>query len=117
MQAQPLRILTAIKLCHTVVWLFFVLCIAAVPVCTAQSRFRAAAIFSAIVLVECLVLALNRFRCPLTDLAARYTPERHDNFDIYLPLWLARYNKLLFGTLFAVSLVFLLVRWLAVHAR
>ena len=25
----------------------------------------------------------------LTDVAARYTPERQDNFDIYLPLWLA----------------------------
>lgn len=45
----------------------------------------------------------NRFRCPLTDVAARYTGDRHDNFDIYLPLWLARYNKEIFGPLFAIG--------------
>jgi protein-S-isoprenylcysteine O-methyltransferase Ste14 len=35
--------------------------------------------------------------CLLTDLAARYTAERAANSDIYLPLWLARYNKPIFG--------------------
>jgi hypothetical protein len=29
-------------------------------------------------------------RCPLTGIAARYTDDRRDNFDIYLPPWLAR---------------------------
>jgi hypothetical protein len=50
-------------------------------------------------------------RCPLTDVAARYTDERADNFDIYLPLWLARYNKQIFGPLFAAGLLFTLARW------
>jgi len=44
----------------------------------------------------------------LTDLASRYTPARTDNFDIYLPLWLARRNKTIFGTLFAVGELFAL---------
>ncbi len=35
-----------------------------------------------------------------TDLAARYTEDRRGNFDIYLPVWLARQNKTIFGTLF-----------------
>jgi hypothetical protein len=64
-----------------------------------------------VVLVECLVLALNRGRCPLTDLAGRYTTERADNFDIYLPLWLARYNKAIFGVLFVAGVLFVLTRW------
>jgi hypothetical protein len=51
-------------------------------------------------------------RCPLTDLAGRYTEERVDNFDIYLPLWLARRNKMIFGTLFAVGELVVLGRWL-----
>jgi hypothetical protein len=55
---------------------------------------------------------VNRRRCPLTDLAGRYTEERTDNFDIYLPLWLARRNKTIFGTIFAVGELFLLWRWL-----
>jgi hypothetical protein len=48
----------------------------------------------------------------LTDLAARYTEERTDNFDIYLPLWLAQRNKTISGTLFAVAELFVLGRWL-----
>jgi hypothetical protein len=63
-------------------------------------------------MVECAVLALNRGHCPLTDLAARYTEERTDNFDIYLPLWLARRNKAIFGTLFVAGALFVLGRWL-----
>jgi hypothetical protein len=46
-------------------------------------------------------------------MAERYTANRSDNFDIFLPVWLARNNKLIFGSLFAVSEVLLLVRWLA----
>jgi hypothetical protein len=48
----------------------------------------------------------------LTDLAGRYTEERRDNFDIYLPLWLARRNKAIFGMLFIVGELFVLGRWL-----
>ena len=43
------------------------------------------------------MLAVNHMRCPLTDLAARYTVNREDNYDIYLPPWLARHNKQIFG--------------------
>lgn len=50
---------------------------------------------------------------PLTNLAGRYTKERTDNFDIYLPLWLARRNKTIFGALFAVGELFVLAQWLA----
>jgi hypothetical protein len=61
--------------------------------------------------MECLVLLVNRMRCPLTGVAARYTADRRDNFDIYLPLWLARYNKHIFGSLFVAGLLFTLVCW------
>ncbi len=50
-------------------------------------------------------------RCPLTDVAARYTEDRRDNFDIYLPEFLARHNKLIFGVLYVAGLLVLLVRW------
>jgi hypothetical protein len=48
----------------------------------------------------------------LSDLAGRYTDERKDNFDIYLPLWLARHNKAVFGTLFVAGELFMLKQWL-----
>jgi hypothetical protein len=50
-------------------------------------------------------------RCPLTRVAARYSDDQRDNFDIYLPLWLARYNKLIFGGLFIAGLLFALACW------
>ena len=68
--------------------------------------------------IRCLrmrVLAANRGQCPLTDWAARFTEDRAANFDIYLPDWLARNNKAIFGTLFVVNELIVLWRWL-VHA-
>jgi len=64
-----------------------------------------------LVAVEVGVLLLNGWRCPLTSVAARYTDERSENFDIYLPLWLAKYNKSIFGTLYVAGIAFALVRW------
>ena len=54
---------------------------------------------------------MNRGRCPLTDLAAPPTQERADNFDIYLPLWLALHNKVIIRTLFVLGELFVLWRW------
>lgn len=102
--------LRTIKLVHTVVWVFFVLCILAIPLFTARSQLSVAALFAAIVGVEVAVLAVNRMRCPLTGIAARYTDDRRANFDIYLPEGLARHNKSIFGTLYAAALLFLLLR-------
>jgi hypothetical protein len=93
------------------VWAFFVGCIVAVPVTALLRRFRWAFILSGLILLECGVLALNGGRCPLTDLAARYTNDRAANFDIYLPVWLAQYNKVIFGVLFIMGEVVLLGCW------
>lgn len=103
--------LRAVKIVHTVVWAFFVASIVAVPMSAWAGRFGWALLFAGIVLVEVVVLAFNRMRCPLTDVAARYTPDRRPNFDIYLPEWLARWNKEIFGTLYLLGLLFALARW------
>ena len=108
---SPTAALRIVKIVHTLVWAFFVACIIAIPVTAWQGRFRATLVFTLIVCAEVAVLGLNRMRCPLTDIAARYTDERADNFDIYLPLWLARHNKHVFGTLYAAGMIYALVRW------
>jgi hypothetical protein len=110
--SKTASILVAIKVLHTLVWLFFVTCIVAVPVAAGLHRFRVTVLFAVLILFECLVLALNRCRCPLTDLAARYASESAPNFDIYLPNWLARHNKTIFGALFVVGGLFALLQWL-----
>jgi hypothetical protein len=105
-------ILVGIRVLHTAIWLFFAGCIVAIPFAGIQGRLRWTAVLTGLVVVEGVVLAANRGRCPLTDLGGRYTEERADNFDIYLPLWLARHNKTIFGTLFALGELSLLGRWL-----
>jgi hypothetical protein len=97
---------------HTAIWFFFAGCIVAIPFAAAWRQFRLATILTGLVVVERTVLAVNHGRCPLTDLASRYTETRSDNFDIYLPLGLARRNKVIFGMLFAVGELFVLGRWM-----
>lgn len=105
--------LVLVKVVHTLVWAFFVACILGIFVAAHAGRMGLAAILIGLVLLEVAVLALNRMRCPLTDVAGRYTDERADNFDIYLPLWLARYNKHVFGGLFVAGILYTAFKGLA----
>jgi polyferredoxin len=103
--------LRAIKLVHTLVWAFFAGAILAIPITAWQRWFGWVLILAVVVLVEVAILAFNGMRCPLTAMAARYTDDRRGNFDIYLPLWLATYNKQVFGALFLAGILFALLLW------
>lgn len=104
--------LTSIKLLHTVVWTFIVGCICGIPLAACRGQFRAAMTLFAAVFVECVILAVNHGRCPLADAAARLTTSRAYNFDIFLPLWLARWNKMIFGSVFVLSIIFAFALWI-----
>ena len=105
--------LTAIKLLHTLIWALLAASILVLPITAVMRRFRWAAMLTGLVLLECGLLALNGGKCPLTDLAARFTTDRAHNFDIYLPDWLAQYNKLIFGALFIAGELLVLKSWLS----
>lgn len=107
----PAASLRAVKVIHTVVWAFFAGCILAIPVYAANGNLHLAGALIAIVAIEVAIILINRWRCPLTNVAARYTDDRRDNFDIYLPLWLARHNKTIFGALYAAGAMYTLARW------
>lgn len=92
--------LVTIKLLHTLIWAIMAGSIVALPLLAVTRRFRLAAMVTGLIVLECAVLAVNGGRCPLTDLAARFTTDRAHNFDIYLPNWLAQHNKVIFGLLF-----------------
>jgi hypothetical protein len=92
--------LIIIRLFHTVVWAVLAGCVVGLPVVALMNRFDWAALLTVVVVVECGVVVLNQGQCPVTSLAARYTEDRADNFDIYLPEWLALRNRAIFGTLF-----------------
>ena len=109
---KPGPALVLVKLVHTVIWAFLAACILMVPVFALAGYLHLSAVLSFLVLCEVAVLAANRMRCPLTDVAGRYTNDRADNFDIYLPLWLAKHNKQVFGALFVAGELVLAWCWL-----
>jgi hypothetical protein len=65
---------------------------------------------ASLLILESIVLVLNRWKCPITGMAERFTAERKANFDIYLPEWLARYNKEIFTVLIILETVVVLIR-------
>ena len=109
--ASSALVLKIIKFTHSVVWAFFVSCILAIYVFAWRGDYPYAALSIGVVFTEVLVLILNGRRCPLTSVAARYTADRRDNFDIYLPEWLARHNQLIFGTLYVAGISVTLAKW------
>jgi len=108
MLAHELR---QIKLLHTAIWAVMAASILALPWLGWFGKFRRAFGLTLLIVVECLVLAVNGGRCPLTDVAARYTTDRACNFALYLPLWLACSNKSIFGSLFIAGELVVLWRW------
>lgn len=109
---SPVASLRAVKVIHTIAWALFAGCILVLPVAAWQGEFGVALVLIAVVLLEIGILLVNGMRCPLTAVAARFTDDRRDNFDIYLPLWLARHNKVVFGWLFAGGVAYTLARWI-----
>jgi hypothetical protein len=108
--------LKQIKAAHTAIWAFFAACIFAIPVVSWLAHFQAAAWLAAIVCVEIVVLLLNGWSCPMTAVAARHTTQRQANFDIYLPEWLARNNKSIFGALYLAGVSFAVIQWVRAGA-
>lgn len=106
------RALALVKTVHTIAWAFFVACILGIFYFAGRGRLLAAGLSIAAVMVEVAILALNGMKCPLTAIAAKYTDDRRDNFDIYLPLRLARYNKEIFGTLYLAGILYTVIVWL-----
>jgi hypothetical protein len=64
--------LRAVKVLHTVVWAFFVVCIVAIPLFTTLSRFRLAALFAGMVALEVAVLFGTLYLAAVVHLLARW---------------------------------------------
>ena len=109
MTARTKLILT--KLLHTLIWVFFVTVIFYVLYCGITGRITPLTwVAIGLVVFEGLVLLIFRMRCPLTYVARRYSDSQKDNFDIYLPNWIAKYNKQIFTTIFVIGLILVLYR-------
>ncbi|MFE3871129.1 hypothetical protein ACFX5F_07820 [Flavobacterium sp. ZS1P70] len=65
-----------------------------------------------LIIMEGITLLVFKFFCPLTILARKYSNSTKDNFDIYLPNWLAKYTKLIYSGIVAIILLIIIYRLL-----
>ena len=105
--------LMIIKIIHTLIWLFFNVVIFYMLYAVVVNKMDVWLwIGFGLILLEGLVLLAFRWLCPLTVIARKYSDSKRDNFDIYLPEWLAKYNKLIYTSLVGVIFIITLIRML-----
>lgn len=103
--------LLIIKIVHTAIWAFFNVIIFYLFYAVINNEIgKEVWICIGIVLVEGLVLMAFKGMCPLTLVAGRYSASTKHNFDIFLPNWLAKYNKIIYTSLFVIVIILLLYR-------
>ena len=103
--------LLGIKLIHTIIWAFFVFVIFYIlysGITNSVTTFTWIGI--GLIIGEGFVLLVFKMICPLTLIARKYSDSQKDNFDIFLPNWLAKNNKLIFTSIFIVGLMIVAVR-------
>tara|TARA_R110002167_G_scaffold123399_6_gene302322 strand:+ start:478 stop:813 length:336 start_codon:yes stop_codon:yes gene_type:complete len=100
-----------IKILHTVIWLFYNVVIFYLLYAVIINKIDIWVwICVGLVVLEGLILWVFNMFCPLTVLARNYSDSTKDNFDIFLPNWLAKYNKLIYTSIFIVAIVLLVYR-------
>jgi hypothetical protein len=101
--------LNIVKAVHTAIWIFFNWVIIYLYYAVLTNKIdKWVWICIVIILMEGVVLLIFKKLCPITLIARKYSDSRKDNFDIFLPNWLARHNKLIYTTLFIIILAVLI---------
>ncbi|NNE76862.1 MAG: hypothetical protein HKN31_07290 [Pricia sp.] len=105
------KTLLAIKVIHTLIWLFYNVVIFYLLYAVIINRIDIWVwICVGLVLIEGLILLIFKWFCPLTIIARKYSDSTKENFDIFLPNWLAKHNKTIYTGLFATALIILVYR-------
>lgn len=100
-----------VKLLHTLIWLFFNAVIFYLLYAVIANRIDFWVWFCiGLLLLEGIVLLVFKWVCPLTLVARKYSDSPKDNFDIYLPNWLAKHNKTIYTAIVLVAIAILVYR-------
>lgn len=103
--------LTIIKTAHTFIWAVFVSLIFYIVYSGITGRITVLTwIAVGSIVFEGLILAVFKLYCPLTVWARKYSDSTRDNFDIYLPNWLAKYNKDIFTAIYLIGVLLVIYR-------
>ncbi len=103
--------LIAIKTLHTAIWVFYNIVIFYLLYAVINNKIdKWIWIGIGLIALEGLILLAFKKICPVTLIARQYSDSTKDNFDIYLPNWLAKYNKLIYSIIVVIILVILVFR-------
>jgi len=103
--------LTIIKLIHTTIWIFFNVVIFYLFYAVIVNKIdKWIWIGLGLFILEGIVLLVFKMKCPLTVVARRYSDSTKENFDIYLPNWLAKYTKLIYTSILLIVVAILVYR-------
>lgn len=103
--------LRMIRIVHTLVWIFFNVVIFYMLYAVIIGKIDIWLwVCYGLILAEGLTLLLFKMYCPLTVWARKYSDSNKENFDIYLPNWLAKYNKLIYTSIVVFISVLAVIR-------
>lgn len=103
--------LRLIKIIHTIIWLFYNVVIFYLLYAVINNKIDIWVwVCIGLVILEGLILLIFKLFCPITIIARKYSDSRKANFDIYLPNWLAKYNKQIYTSLFMLAIIILFFR-------
>ena len=103
--------LTIIKLIHMIIWIFFNVVIFYLFYAVIVNKIdKWIWIGLGLFILEGIVLLIFKMKCPLTVVARRYSDSTKENFDIYLPNWLAKYTKLIYTSILLIVVAILVYR-------
>ncbi len=103
--------LIIIKSVHSLIWLFFNVVIFYMLYAVLTDRLNKWLwIGYGLFILEGIILLIFKFFCPLTLMARKYSDSTRANFDIYLPEWLAKYNKQIYSSLLGIIFLFTIFR-------
>lgn len=107
----PQSKLILVKIVHTLIWIFFnfvLFYLLYAVILNTINKWVWMGI--GLIVMEGFVLLFFKMMCPLTIIARKYSDSTKDNFDIYLPNWLAKHNKLIYTTLFIMIVLGVIYR-------
>ena len=105
--------LRSIKILHTAIWIFFNVVIFYLVYAVIVDKIDFLVwICLGLIASEGLILLLFKNVCPVTIVAKKYSDSDKANFDIYLPNWLAKYNKPIYTCIVGIAIIILFYRLL-----
>jgi hypothetical protein len=105
--------LVCVKILHTIIWAFFNVVIFYLLYAAVIDKIdKWIWICISLIILEVIILIVFKKICPVTLIARKYSDSQKSNFDIYLPNWLAKYNKEIYTVIVLIAVVILIYRLL-----